>query len=382
MVGSGATTRPFLLTKCGREARRALGRSARVSSVVRVTTVPPSAAPAPEPISPVQAAALRDGVLPPVEQVRPGIWTFAVPFRFGVPEATLVYVVEGSDGSLALIDPGWSVDGGLDEVRAALSAIGRSLDDVSLVAVTHLHADHLGAAAAIRRATGARVAMHELEVDALERERTDAVRNDADIATWGLPPELHDGVVAAWGSGRRIGLGRSEAPYADLLLADGDVLPIPGRTIRTLWTPGHTAGHVCFVDEADGLLFTGDHVLPRINSGIGLGGRTATNPLGDYLASLGRLDVHAGLEVCPGHEYRFADVVARAQTLARHREERSRHVAEALDLLDGPTLFEVAARVPFSGGIESMTGFLLASALTQTAFHAELLGRSGEVRPA
>lgn len=382
MVGSGATTRPFLLTKCGREARLALGGSARVSSVVRVTTVPPSAAPAPEPISPVQAAALRDGVLPPVEQVRPGIWTFAVPFRFGVPDATLVYAVEGSDGSLALIDPGWSADGGLDEVRAALSAIGRSLDDVSLVAVTHLHADHLGAAAAIRRATGARVAMHGLEVEALDRERADAVQNDADIATWGLPPDLHDGVVAAWGSGRRIGLGRSEAPYADLLLADGDVLPIPGRTIRTLWTPGHTAGHLCFVDEADGLLFTGDHVLPRINSGIGLGGRTATNPLGDYLASLGRLDVYAGLEVCPGHEYRFTDVVARARTLTRHREERSRHVAEALDVLDRPTLFEVAARVPFSGGIESMTGFLLASALTQTAFHAELLGRSDEIRPA
>lgn len=382
MVGSGATTRPFLLTKCGREAPLTLGGSARVSSVVRVTTVPPSAAPAPEPISPVQAAALRDGVLPPVEQVRPGIWTFAVPFRFGVPDATLVYVVEGADGSLALIDPGWSADGGVDEVRAALSAIGRSLDDVSLVAVTHLHADHLGAAAAIRRATGARVAMHGLEVEALDRERTDAVQNDADIATWGLPQHLHDGVVAAWGSGRRIGLGRSEAPYADLLLADGDVLPIPGRTIRTLWTPGHTAGHVCFVDEADELLFTGDHVLPRINSGIGLGGRTATNPLGDYLASLGRLDGYAGLEVCAGHEYRFTDVVARAQTLARHREERSRHVAEALDVLDRPTLFEVAARVPFSGGIGSMTGFLLASALTQTAFHAELLGRSDEIRPA
>ena len=60
----------------------------------------------------------------------------------------------------------------------------------------------------------------------------------------------------------------------------------------------------------------------------------------------------------------------------------ARHVAAALDALDRPTLFEVAARVPFSGGIESMTGFLLASALTQTAFHADLLGRADEVRPA
>lgn len=366
----------------GREARITPGRSASVGRVAGVTTVPPPAAPAPEPISPVQAAALRDGVLPPVEQVRPGIWTLAVPFRFGVPDATLVYVVEGSDGSLAVIDPGWSADGGLAELRDGLAAIGRTLDDVSLVAVTHLHADHLGAAAAIRRATGARVAMHGLEVRALERERADAERNDADIATWGLPEHLLAGVVEAWGSGRRIGMGRIEAPYADVLLEDGDLLPISGRTIRTLWTPGHTSGHVCFVDEADGLLFSGDHVLPRINSGIGLGGRTGTNPLGDYLASLARLGPYADLEVCPGHEYRFRDVVTRAQTLARHREERSRHVAAALDALDSPTLFEVAARVPFSGGIESMTGFLLASALTQTAFHADLLGRADEVRPA
>lgn len=347
-----------------------------------MTTVPPPAAPAPEPISPVQAAALQAGVLPPVEAVRPGIWTLAVPFRFGVPDATLVYAVEGSDGALTLIDPGWTTDDDLGALRDGLAGIGRSLDEVGLVVVTHLHADHLGAAAAIRRATGARVAMHRLEVDALRREREDAAANDADIATWGLPEHLRAGVVEAWGSGRRIGLGRTAEPFADLLLEDGDVLPVAGRTIRTLWTPGHTAGHCCFVDEADGLLFTGDHVLPRINSGIGLGGRTGANPLGDYLASLGRLDGYADLEVCPGHEYRFRDVVTRARTLARHREERSRHVAAALDALSSPTLYEVASRVPFSGGIESMTGFLLASALTQTAFHAELLGRADEVRPA
>jgi glyoxylase-like metal-dependent hydrolase (beta-lactamase superfamily II) len=330
----------------------------------------------------VQAAALRDGVLPPVEEVRPGIWTLAVPFRFGVPDATLVYVVEGTDGALAVIDPGWSADGSLDELRDGLASIGRRLADVSLVAVTHLHADHLGAAAAIRAATGARIAMHRLEVEALGRERADAVTNDAEIAAWGVPEELLAGVVDAWGSGRHIGLGRVVEPYADLLLEDGDELPVAGRSVRALWTPGHTAGHLCFVDEGDGLLFTGDHVLPRINPGIGLGGRTPTNPLGDYLASLGRLDGYDHLEVCPGHEYRFRGVVSRAQTLARHREERSRHVAEALDTLHGPTLFQVAARVPFSGGIESMSGFLLASALTQTAFHAALLGRAGEIRPA
>lgn len=149
-----------------------------------------------------------------------------------------------------------------------------------------------------------------------------------------------------------------------------------------LWTPGHTGGHVCFVDEPDGLLFTGDHVLPRINSGIGLGGRTDSNPLRDSLDSLAALEPFAAFEVCPGHEYRFRDVVSRARTLAAHRDERTRHVAGALDALDHPTVFEVASRVPFSGGIESMSGYLLASALSQTVFHADLLGRADELRRA
>ncbi|WP_261976535.1 hypothetical protein [Curtobacterium sp. B8] len=190
-------------------------------------------------------------------------------------------------------------------------------------------------------------------------------------------------MVETWGSRRRIGLGRVVQPFADLLLEDGDVVPIAGRTIPALWTPGpHDRATAASWTSRTDCSSPGDHVLPRINSGIGLGGRPETNPLGDYLASLGRLDGYEDLEVCPGHEYRFRDVVARARVLVRHREERSRHVAEALDALHGPTLYEVASRVPFSGGIESMTGFLLASALTQTAYHIALLGRSDEVRPA
>jgi glyoxylase-like metal-dependent hydrolase (beta-lactamase superfamily II) len=334
------------------------------------------------PVSPVQAAALAAGDLPPVEQVRPGVWTLAVPFRGGVPDATLVYVVAGDDGSLAVIDPGWSDGGELDVLTAGLRSIGRRLEDVTLIAVTHLHADHLGAAAALRRRSGAPIAMHPAEVHALEHAREDADQNERDARTWGVPADRIDGVLAVWGSGRQLGQGAVEAPFADLLLEDGDRLPIPGRDLRVLWTPGHTGGHVCFVDEPDGLLFTGDHVLPRINSGIGLGGRTESNPLRDSLDSLAALERYAELEVCPGHEYRFRGVVPRARVLAEHRHERTAHVAAALDALDHPTVFEVASRMPFSGGIESMSGYLLASALSQTVFHADLLGRAGELRRA
>jgi glyoxylase-like metal-dependent hydrolase (beta-lactamase superfamily II) len=328
----------------------------------------------------VQADALRSGTAPPLEQVRDGVWTMSIPFRAGIPDSTLTYVVEGSDGSLTLIDPGWGVDATIDLLDAGLAAIGRRIEDVGLVAVTHLHIDHVGAAAAVRARSGARVAVHAAEIAAIDHQRTDRALDDADVVGWGVPgpllPELHE----RWGVGRRIPSIDIPSVSADLLIGDGDVLPVVGRTLRALWTPGHTTGHLCFVDEPDGLLFTGDHVLPRINSGLGLGGRSVTNPLTDYLDSLRVVSAYPSLEVCPGHEYRFADVAARAAVLVDHRTEREGFVADALDALDHPTMWELASRVPFRGGIESMTGYLLASALAQTSFHVRHLGRSDEVR--
>ncbi len=260
----------------GPPARRRPARAA-LTTLVACRTRRPSARSRPRRSPPVRS--------PPVEEVRPGVWTLAVPFRGGVPDATLVYVVAGDDGSLAVIDPGWSDGGELDVLTAGLRQIGRAVEDVTLIAVTHLHADHLGAAAALRRRSGAPIAMHPAEVHALEHARADAEQNERDARTWGVPDDRLDGVLAVWGSGRQLGQGTVEAPFADLELEDGDRLPIAGRDLRVLWTPGHTGGHVCFVDEPDGLLFTGDHVLPRINSGIGLGGRTDSNPL----AGLARL---------------------------------------------------------------------------------------------
>src|SRR5262249_57762277 len=56
----------------------------------------------------------------------------------------------------------------------------------------------------------------------------------------------------------------------DMLLEHGDLVPLPGRRVRAVWTPGHTPGHLCLHEESDGLLLTGDHVLPRISPDIGL----------------------------------------------------------------------------------------------------------------
>ena len=54
----------------------------------------------------------------------------------------------------------------------------------------------------------------------------------------------------------------------DRLLEHGDVADLPGWSLRAVHTPGHTPGHLCFAEERTGLLFSGDHVLPRITPNI------------------------------------------------------------------------------------------------------------------
>src|SRR5690606_12178234 len=96
---------------------------------------------------------------------------------------------------------------------------------------------------------------------------------------WGVPVEER----AALGAAPR---RRNARPgfSADIRVGAGDVLDLPGHDLVVIPTPGHTSGHIGLADRSTGLVFTGDHVLPGVNPGIGLGG-PAHDPLGDYLAS-------------------------------------------------------------------------------------------------
>jgi hypothetical protein len=62
-----------------------------------------------------------------------------------------------------------------------------------------------------------------------------------------------------------------------------------------------------------------------------------------------------------------------------HHRRRSAEVAEALDALRRPTVWDVAARLRWSGGWPAMADYRLASALAQTDWHVDLLERRAEL---
>ena len=160
------------------------------------------------------------------------------------------------------------------------------------------------------------------------------------------------------------------------MLDDGDLLPIPGRSVRVVATPGHTAGSICLHDETDGLFFSGDHVLPIINPGLGLGGfLPGDDPLGAALDSYARMADYDDAEVCPGHGYRFRGLAVRAGQIADRHRRRSAEIATIAKAEPDATVWQIAEQVSWTDGWANLAPFMRLSALSQTEMHLEHLRR-------
>jgi glyoxylase-like metal-dependent hydrolase (beta-lactamase superfamily II) len=143
--------------------------------------------------------------------------------------------------------------------------------------------------------------------------------------------------------------GQVTMAVPDVLFEDGREVDVPGWDLRTVWTPGHSPGHVCFYSERHRLLLSGDHVLPRITPNIGVHTQQFPNPLGEYLESLLQVQNLGVDEVLPAHEYRFAGLGARLDEIITHHAERLAEIERLIDehLHSDVTQFEKNANVAY-----------------------------------
>ncbi|MBV8951484.1 MAG: MBL fold metallo-hydrolase, partial [Actinobacteria bacterium] len=86
-------------------------------------------------------AARAVGPLPPVERVRPGLWSVPVPLPNNSLRYVFVYVFETDLGPF-LIDAGWNTDDAFAALSAGMRHLGSDLAEVQGVMVTHIHPDH------------------------------------------------------------------------------------------------------------------------------------------------------------------------------------------------------------------------------------------------
>ncbi|MDE8670704.1 MBL fold metallo-hydrolase [Pseudarthrobacter sp. H3Y2-7] len=163
----------------------------------------------------------------------------------------------------------------------------------------------------------------------------------------------------------------------DLRLTEGSLVPAKGLDLRVVTTPGHSPGHICLVDEPHGLIFSGDHVLPRISPHIALELPGPTNPLADYYESLDLIAFEDAMEVCPAHEYRFSGMQRRVAQLIEHNRERSAEVLRVLETNRPETIWDIARHLTWSRGWDSLQAFSLRLAVSETASHVVYLRSQG-----
>jgi hydroxyacylglutathione hydrolase len=147
------------------------------------------------------------------------------------------YLIQ-TPASLVLVDCGMPRQEGT--ILRAMQQIGR--DDLKLIFITHAHADHYGSAAALQRLTGAPVAIH---------------RTDAQAMANGETPVRGSGRLTRAMTSLVLRLDPTPPVRADMLLDDGETLAQFGLPGVVVHTPGHTAGSCCLVLE-DGTAFVGD----------------------------------------------------------------------------------------------------------------------------
>jgi len=312
-------------------------------------------------------------------EVAPGVHRIPLPLPTDGLRAVNVYAVDTSDG-LVLIDSGWALDVARKQLEDALATLDRGFEDITRFLVTHMHRDHYTLAIALRRTFGTKVALGIGEQPSLDRVLTKRLDGQlGEMVRWGA-----DGLIEQW-KATFVDRDAEESEQAyelpDEWLDGTTKLDLGDRTLIALPTPGHTQGHVVFIDEQAGVLFAGDHVLPHITPSIGFQPAPAKLPLGDYLDSLRLVRTYPDLRLLPAHGPVTASVHARVDELLQHHEERL--AATLAAVRDGAgTAYEAARRLGWTRRhrrFDDLDLFNQTLAAGETAAHLDVLVIRGEL---
>jgi glyoxylase-like metal-dependent hydrolase (beta-lactamase superfamily II) len=276
-----------------------------------------------------------------------------------------------------LIDTGLQTDESRAALNQKLQAMRIPVERINRILITHIHPDHFGLASELRDRAHAELVIHRLEVALMEPRYARAEDLVHDVAEWlsknGVPDAEAEFLKTASMAAREF----VKVVEPDLLLEGAERLPVDGSELEAVWTPGHSPGHCCFYWPARRLLFSGDHLLPKISPNIGLHPQSGADPLDDYLESLARIERLDVELVLPAHGDPFADHRDRIGVIRQHHKERK------------AALIELARDAAKSGwqlagelfhGIRDRNVFQQRLALQETLAHCQSLAVEGRLR--
>lgn len=179
--------------------------------------------------------------------------------------AVFAYLVgDPITGDALVIDPA-------DNVQRIIAEAQKNNLRINYIVNTHGHVDHIGGNAEMKKATGAKIVVHE---------------DDAVMLT-----DTPDMILKMFGA--------KASPPADILVKDGDIISVGNVNLKVIHTPGHSPGGISLYSP--GYVFTGDTLFVEAVGRTDLpggSGKTMYKAIKEKLFSLPE-----DTKVMPGHHY-------------------------------------------------------------------------------
>ena len=254
-------------------------------------------------------------------RVAEGVLWFRLPLPMKLNHVN-VYVLDDGDG-WTVVDTGFFTKLSL-EIWQSILAGPLANKPVRRLLVTHHHPDHVGLAGWFQRQYSVELMMSRTawlfaRMLTLDKQDVMVEENIAFFSSAGMSPELLEA-------------RKRETPFnfADIVahlplghtrIKHGDAIQMGGRNWSVHVGNGHAPEHLTLWSRDDGLVISGDQILPAITPNIGV---YATEPLADPLADwieacarLANLATSNQLVLC-GHKLPFKGLPERMQQLRDH----------------------------------------------------------------
>ncbi|MEE8370909.1 MAG: MBL fold metallo-hydrolase [Sphingomonadales bacterium] len=253
---------------------------------------------------PFKDAPERGALIP----IADGLYWLRMPLPFGSLDHINLYVLDDGE-AYTLVDTGLSTSM-VRDIWKDLLAGPLSSKPVARIMVTHYHPDHAGLAGWLAEELGVDIWMSRTEFLFARTLQLDATPE--------VPPAVIDFFARAGfpkpalqimkGAGHNnYARGVWPLPISFRRLKDGDDFVSGQRKWKVVEGSGHSPEHACLFDASENILISGDQVLPRITSNIGVWpSEPMANPLDNWFRSIERLRGLPGdTLVLPAHHEPF-----------------------------------------------------------------------------
>lgn len=256
-------------------------------------------------------------------EIVPGVMWLRMPLPMALDHINL-YMLEDHDGWW-LIDTGFGV-GPTQQHWQSIFDEALCGKPVKAVVCTHMHPDHCGQAGWL--CDRWRVPLYMTLGEYMSARAYS--KFTVDDFSWtteeyyqraGMPPDYFEDMKANF---HGFGSVSTPLPGAFKRLEDSDYLTIGDVRWRVLIGRGHSPEHACLYSAALNILISGDQVIPRITSNVGVSpAEPEGNPLKHWLASHEKLlaALPADALVLPAHNTPFYGLHDRLRFLIQHHED-------------------------------------------------------------